>query len=210
MVCWQDNKPVILLSALPIQPTEVIRHSHTGVAITLPCPSILRLYNAAMGGTDSFDQRMSYYWPQIRSYKWTVRVLVHFFYVAVLNSHILFREKNRLRRDQTNFSFLSFIQTLTIQLTAVPSTKIRLPHRPRKANSADICPRRVVGTHTPCHVPLSKSAKTTLGCPRTLRKVCAVCKKDTAFMCAQCAVGLHINIRGQDNCWETYHSADFH
>ena len=37
---------------------------------SIPIPTVVTTYNAGMGGTDSFDQRMSYYKTIVRTRKW--------------------------------------------------------------------------------------------------------------------------------------------
>ncbi len=210
LVSWMDRKPVNILSAIETKTTTCVRRSHTGAANTIPCPSVVALYNKAMGGTDSFDQRLSYYWPHIRTVKWTVRVLIHFFYVAVLNAHILFKEHNSLIRGHQNYTFLSFCKTLMRQCASygpqiVPTPRM-LPFRPHRLTSEL---ERSTGIHTPVHVRCLPAEESHSGAANYCRRICAVCKKTSSFMCKQCQVGLHIRMDGIDNCWEQHHGPVF-
>ena len=210
-ITWMDRKPVNFLSAIPSKATTCCRRSHTGTATVVTCPTIVCLYNEAMGGTDSFDQRMSYYWPHIRSAKWTVRVLIHFLFVAQLNAHILFKCHFKLLRGQSGFTFLDFSSTLLRQLCTDPEVPItRVGHVPRSVQPASVTPVRITGQHFPLRVSKLPMEESTCGRAVERKRRCQVCGQRTAYYCAVCNAGLHIGQTEELSCWSIFHSKAYH
>lgn len=68
---------------------------------------------------------------------------------------------------------------------------------------------RTTGTHTPQHVTALAAEKSVSGVNKYRRRVCAVCRKESSFICVQCKVGLHIGCDDASNCWRTYHSDEW-
>lgn len=97
-ITWKDKKPVNLFSALPNDKSLIRRRDENGNNNEFMCPTNVIIYNKTMGGTDVFDQKMQYYFPYIRTLKWTCRVIIHFFYVTVINLQILYRLYHNLNR----------------------------------------------------------------------------------------------------------------
>ncbi|KAL4125830.1 hypothetical protein QTP88_010070 [Uroleucon formosanum] len=54
---------------------------------------IVRLYNKSMGGVDKLDQLISYYRIFIRSRKWTLRMIMHAFDMAISNCWIQYKKE---------------------------------------------------------------------------------------------------------------------
>lgn len=54
-------------------------------------PEVVKLYNEAMGGVDLLNQLVSLYRTEIRSRKWTLRMITHAFDLAVVNSWLEYR-----------------------------------------------------------------------------------------------------------------------
>ena len=54
-------------------------------------PEVIKLYPEAMGGVDLLDQLVSLYPTEIRSRKWTLRMITHAFDLAVINSWLEYR-----------------------------------------------------------------------------------------------------------------------
>lgn len=151
-----------------------------------------------------------------RSAKCHSRVITHFLYVAILNSHILYRIYHKKTREDPNFALLDYIVSLSQQLTQ---------HNPPQVAEQDedepaakwVCrsgrdrilmdPSRLIGMHTPVHCAASKTVD---GVKVTLdtRRKCVWCQTKTkaTFLCAECNVGLHIGDDFDDNCWLKYHS----
>ena len=79
-------------------------------------PTVAMLYNQCMGGTDQFDQMLSYYKTTIKTKRWQTRIFTHFLMCAVVNASILFRLDNDLEKSDPGGDLLSFINLLIDQL----------------------------------------------------------------------------------------------
>ena len=60
-------------------------------------------YNKTMGGTDAFDQKLSYYKPKVKIISWQPRILIHLLNAAVTNAHILFKAYNKVEISHLDF-----------------------------------------------------------------------------------------------------------
>jgi len=92
-----DNKPVHLLSTVRSTLYSVSRTVYnkvTGAWRTqnFQFPSIIKWYNKGMGGTDLFDQFLSYYRPKVKTVAWPVRIFTHFISAAVANAFIIYKD----------------------------------------------------------------------------------------------------------------------
>ncbi|EFA08431.1 hypothetical protein TcasGA2_TC006078 [Tribolium castaneum] len=113
IVKWYDMKPVLLASTgQGSQPYDECKRWSKKEAkyIQVPRPNIVSKYNECMGGIDLIDRMISYYRIQARCKKWTVRVILHFFDLAMANSWILYRrDKKRLNTTNRNIQqYLDF------------------------------------------------------------------------------------------------------
>lgn len=57
-----------------------------GKYVMVKRPAVIRLYNVSMGGVDKSDFLIALYRTFIRSKKWTLRVIFHYFNLGVCNS----------------------------------------------------------------------------------------------------------------------------
>uniref|UniRef100_A0A671NB21 PiggyBac transposable element-derived protein domain-containing protein n=1 Tax=Sinocyclocheilus anshuiensis TaxID=1608454 RepID=A0A671NB21_9TELE len=62
-----------------------------GTFLKVSRPEVIKLYNEAMGGVDLLNQLVSLYRTEIRSRKWTLRMITHAFDLAVVNSWLEYR-----------------------------------------------------------------------------------------------------------------------
>ena len=51
-------------------------------------PAIAMIYNGCMGGTDSFDQFLTYFRTIVMTKRWQTRIFTHFLMAGVVNAHI--------------------------------------------------------------------------------------------------------------------------
>ncbi|CAG4974240.1 unnamed protein product [Colias eurytheme] len=94
-VVWKDNKPVNLLSTyVGAEPaTTVTRFDKSKKErVAIPCPKVIKEYNAHMGGVDLLDSFIGRYHITMKSRKWTMRLFYHFLDLAVINSWVMFKK----------------------------------------------------------------------------------------------------------------------
>ena len=126
-VAWQDNKPVHILSTIKSGLHECQRRIQNETTrrwerITYPQPSIIKTYNSAMGGTDSFDQRLSYFRPALKTRRYLARVFTHFLSASVVNAFIIHRQYHN---TSNTFQLRPFIEKLIFEL--VPQVDLFAP-----------------------------------------------------------------------------------
>ena len=72
---WLDKRPVNMLHSFPTFISTINRpanHGETGehFIAKVDRPSVIDIYNKGMGGTDLFDQYLSYYRTSIKTKRW--------------------------------------------------------------------------------------------------------------------------------------------
>ena len=86
---WLDRKPVGILHTIPTKQGSCIRMVKTTKndgcwqRQQFVRPTIMPVYNYGIGGTDSEDQRMEAYRPELKTISWIPPVLAHFLNVMV-------------------------------------------------------------------------------------------------------------------------------
>lgn len=176
-------------------------------------PTIINLYNWLMGGTDSQDQRLSYYRPHLKSISWVPRMLCHLLNVSVVNAYILFKEYHGKGKG---YHLIEFIEALIEQL----SIPFILERKQLKSGSADELVKsarqwqsrstwekkyldRIGGQHECVMTKAAEPSTSNAGFSRNLlRGKCILCGSDVATRCKQCAVHLCIT-EDPTNCRET-------
>ena len=116
LVAWQDAKPVHILSTIPTRSTTTNRtgkNSQGQYEKKIAQPSLIQLYNAGRGGTDSQDQRLSYYRPKVKTVSWIPRVLIHFFTLMIFNAFVIYKWHTKQHKK---YSLLDFNKTLMMEL----------------------------------------------------------------------------------------------
>lgn len=102
LIKWFDNKPIHLLSTECVKnPIDVCKRWNKikRVNIDVPQPIIVKQYNENMGGVDLCDRMIAYYRMKYKTNKWTLRTIMHFIDLAVVNSWILYKQD--LKRKNT-------------------------------------------------------------------------------------------------------------
>lgn len=209
VVQWYDLKAVLLAStSLGTQPTDECRRwsKKDSKYVQVQRPYIVARYNDCMGGIDLIDRMISYYRIQARSKKWTVRVILHFFDLAMANSWILYR------RDQTYFNrplrktkqFHDFkIEFATWLLTS----QSNIPEEKMRGVGTRTNPEGNVFTESPSsikrkrdqHFPeIATDLKNSVRCKNHN------CDKKTKFFCETC--NLFLCITGTRNCFKEFHN----
>ncbi|XP_046992254.1 piggyBac transposable element-derived protein 4-like [Schistocerca americana] len=90
---WKDKCVVMLLSTIdsPVCVEEVSRKEKNGKIIKVPCPKIVKSYNANMGCADKADMINSFYAIDRKSRKWWLRLFWYIVDIFIGNEFILFR-----------------------------------------------------------------------------------------------------------------------
>ena len=90
---WQESKPVHMISSIKSSWQNI--SSDAGGLYSrqeLKQCTIIWLYNQGMGGTDSFDQKLSMYRTSLKVLALHKEVMFHLMQCAVVNAHILQKE----------------------------------------------------------------------------------------------------------------------
>lgn len=153
-----------------------------------------------MGGTDSFDQHLSYYRTRLKTRKWPIRVFTHFLSTCAANAFICCRDANP---TNSGMPFLEFLQDLinclnSQALKAEPNPQpTSMASRPRyKAFLAN--PTRLVGQHYPKKLGDKEGA--------LMRGSCLICKiTHCSYTCEQCG-GAFLCVGGENSCFKQGHS----
>lgn len=102
--------------------------------VSIDRPQVVRMYNESMGGVDLLDQMLQYYRINIRSVKWTLRVIFHFIDLALTGAWMEYRKDcmakaipKRKILDSMNFR----IQVARTLLAAQPDNTPHPPYTPR-------------------------------------------------------------------------------
>ena len=148
-----------------------------------------------MGGTDRFDQQLSYYKSTIKTKRWQPRIFTHFISAAVVNAHILYRTSNKLQREDKGYSLLSFIDILIDELA-----KARREEKKGKSSAS-----RYVGLHCPVK---KANIVNPSGTRREGRQLCEVCEQRVNTYCEQCDVALCFGDyeKPDESCFKQYHT----
>lgn len=104
-ICWKDNKEVVLLSTYAgSEPVETIQRYDKKQKrnILIPCPKVIKEYNAHMGGVDLMDSFIGRYRIRKKSRKWTTRLFYHLLDMTVINSWVLYKKVNMKRGVNAN------------------------------------------------------------------------------------------------------------
>lgn len=127
---WKDNKSVLMLStAFGKEPESVVRRwdKVQKERVNVSCPIVVKSYNEHMGGVDICDQMLEYYRSFFRTRKWTLKTILHFFDLAIVNSWMEYRRdcKSKKVKAKDTMDLLKFRLNLGEYLLS--GTKRRTP-----------------------------------------------------------------------------------
>jgi hypothetical protein len=209
---WQDKKGVYILSTYPPSQGTCFRKVKMGRKWTeqkLPRPSVIRHYNAGMGGTDLHDQRLSAFRSTLKSRRWQVRALTNTFQSVCMNAFILQSHDMEMGNSFTSLDFIKSMiseccgmqQQEEVQRRADDETPAAFDRHKRQyweANSGERCRDRhflhaAEGQVRPTEGNERKRPNN--------RRDCMVCGKLGLTFCRQCGVHLCMG-----KCNETFHT----
>ncbi|GBP73809.1 PiggyBac transposable element-derived protein 3 [Eumeta japonica] len=154
LVKWKDNKSVLLASNCTgaSHTTSVKRWGKTSKSyIDVSAPKIVQNYNKFMGGVDVLDQQMEYYRTFIKTKKWTLKVLIHFLDLALVNSWRLYNNDcvaNDFPRNK-KMPLLDFRMDIADTLSCTPDH----PRRVEGDDDSVPVPRREYKIYRPANAP---------------------------------------------------------
>lgn len=186
---------------------SVSRWSKTdGAFIEVKRPAVVQEYNQSMGGVDKTDFLVSLYCTNIRSRKWTLRVIAHFMNLAVTNSWLEYRrdaEQQGLRvndqMDLLDFT-LQVMDALAKAGVAVASRKRGRPSSSpiqalKKLQCGNRRPVEDVRYDQTGHWPVAKEEQQ--------RCMLEGCKGKPRIKCEKCNV--HLCLINGRNCFKEFH-----
>ena len=218
---WLDRKPVSILHTIPTMQGSCIRMVKTNndgwQRKEYVRPTIIPIYNHGMGGTDSGDQRMETYRPELKTISWIPRVLSHFLNSIVVNSYIWYKETFPMLH-KTHYAYREgLVDRLVADLLF---TKVQedgqLHTRTLTMSQWSKQPSRLIGTHWTVQVrkpedlrieganPLDSSKERTRN---WFRGHCIVCGRIVPTKCEQCDTYLCTDFREENNitCMKYFH-----
>ncbi|XP_029924335.1 piggyBac transposable element-derived protein 4-like [Myripristis murdjan] len=192
-VKWMDTREVSMCTNIhPVYTGEtVLRWQKTADGrrerVAIPRPTAVSEYNKYMGGVDTSDQMLGTNSVHCKTRRWTMTVFQHLVDVALTNSYIIHKEICN-SQQQGYMTRQTFQEQLSAQLLGVA-----LDARPVKTPSQG---------HFPVPVSPSqgqeKSQRASMG-----RQRCTLCKRSTPWRCAECGVGLCLQL--ERNCFLMFH-----
>jgi len=220
LVKWFDNKAVTLGSNYVTSGDvdKVERWDKKKKAyVEIERPEIVRRYNDSMGGVDKMDQLISYYRILIRSRKWTLRMAMHAFDIAITNSWIQYtKEAEQLNIPKKNVldllhfrinlakDLITFEKPITPKrkgrpLSTPSNESVNEPSQTYKIPKVDSQrPTEAVRTDTIDHLPEFDDRKYATKCKN---KKCE--GRRTHVYCLKCNV--HLCLDKKSNCFKDFH-----
>jgi hypothetical protein len=212
MTAWVDNKPVHVLHTWPTYQDVCERNCKQAggqryMKKLVPRPTICKVYNKTMGGTDLADFFLSAYATSHRAKRWQPRILFHCIQLAVVNAHIIYRNKNGLQHGSCKL--LDFITLLLQQIAPkpaptsqqssyVPSAVLSSHNRSWWSAHTQL---RTQGQHFPDKFSRPRPQREGETRQDPGRKCIYCCRKKVLTFCKQCGVYLCIG-----RCFHEFHT----
>ena len=217
-IAWHDNKPVHMLSSIPAYKTSCIRAVRNANGTwdpntIIPRPSCVDTYNVAMGGTDSEDQRIAYYRPNVKATaSWYPRCFIHTIVICCCNAYIIYYLYWNL--DRKVYTYLDFLRELIDELAQeelsksrnTSSEEVERPNQRQHKTTWNNVESRLRGMHIPQTIKDTKSATRNLK-----QSKCLLCHRFVTICCKQCKVFLCVSENEKSEafgmpCWEAFHT----
>lgn len=205
---WMDNQSVIMLSSVcGSEPVTLVKRwsKKDSIFINVECPAAIVTYNKNMGGVDLFNQQMEVYRTWFKTRKWTLKVILHFLDLAVVNSWFQYKTQcemaNKKRREIMDL--LKFRMDLSYTLMNQPR-RGRPDYSDEEEQQEDKkqnwrAPIPVLSKRTDCydHFPIVDDLKTARSCRLE------GCKSRSRVRCEKCNV--YLCLTKSNNCFMKFH-----
>ena len=196
---WKDKKSILFLSNFhDIDDVSCVeRKNKDGTRTEISCPQLVKDYNAHMGYVDKADMMKSFYEIDRRSKKWWHRIMWHLLDVAVVNSFLIFNERNEGKSLTLKEFRLAVIAGLIGASKSSPGNGKKI-QRQQSAFKPYVAPEKRFDKAA--HMPM-----------RGTSRRCAFCSTAsephrTKWSCETCEVGLCLS--EAKNCFARYHIKD--
>lgn len=213
VVKWMDNRGVLLLSTYAgVNPTSEVKRwdKKTRSEVCISCPSIVNLYNQFMGGVDLLDSLIALYRCPIRSKKPYLRLLFHFFDMAIVQSWLMYmRDADGLgTQKKERLPLLAFkcdIADILMNQGKAATVKrgrpsreleVQLESKRRRGSSAHV-PSLNIRTDNVGHWPVFKEHKGRCKIPN--------CTGIPKVSCSKC--GVYLCFVPNRNCFYRFHNS---
>lgn len=211
-VKWFDNRGVIVASTFAsAQPVSIAERwdRKQKRKVSVPCPSIITLYNKFMGGVDALDALIAYYRIHIRSKKYYHRFFFHFVDMVVVNGWLLYRRDcdsmnvpRKKQKDLLAFR-LSIAQALCMQGKDLSTKKRGRPssdverefQKKQRRGPAKAIPTQDIRADAVAHWPQIDNVRQRCKFPK--------CTGHTSIKCTKCDV--HLCLNKKKNCFCAFH-----
>nr|CAI5833535.1 unnamed protein product [Callosobruchus analis] len=212
-VRWFDSKAVNMAStSVGIEPEDEVRRwdKKEGKFIMVKRPAVIRLYNLSMGGVDKNDFLIALYRTFIRSKKWTLRVIFHYFNLGVCNAWLEYQadmEKHGVSK-KSRMDLLQFTMSV-IEGLAFSDCLVNTARRGRPLSGSPRNSPVPVKRQKPTAVPVNDVRYDNLGhWPVHVEGHEQRCKLETCggrsrIQCEKCQVPLCLS--KSRNCFKKFH-----
>lgn len=218
MVKWFDNKPIVMLSAIHgKQPEDDCRRwsKKDKAYIIVKRPAIIREYNNKMGGVDLCDRMIALYRMKTRTKKWTIRTILHFVDLAVVNAWIQYRkdQMTKLVARKDILQFLDFKLSVARAYLAAKEcgSVVHLANEPSESQSASedqsatrkrprlsvAVPASPQRTSAGNHLPEMTHVKNAMRCRKS------DCTAKSKVRCVTCKI--YLCMTSERNCFIMFH-----
>jgi hypothetical protein len=211
VVKWMDNKSVLTASNCTSadDSTSVRRwDKNRGAFIDVPAPKIIDSYNKHMGGVDVLDQSIEYYRTFMKTRKWSLKVILHFFDLAVSNAWRLYKLQCKASAVPSNkvMDLLEFRMQIADGLTNTPARQRRTSQTDDESAPEPKTSSKFKRSNQPSqakrydgydHLPSFEEIDN----PRACRL--EGCKSRSKIRCNKCDV--YLCLSRKQNCFARYH-----